>query len=208
MKKLISIFAIIACITSLAVAEAYVTEKDSQDFRIELGLTGYANSNIFGSGVGLDEQIKFSTFNNKVGFIIGAREDVDFLSDAYNSIIPNWTPFFGVDLWNFDLLCGINFFVIGKEDTNPLSMIQLAYNIDFIKPNMKPLSNSLSMRVGLNWYFNQFHSLVIDSSDPDKSTEEQLGDALGSVFIYLFSIIVPRVEVGVTYRLGHAFVLN
>ena len=198
MKKIISCIALLICLAGALTAEAYVEETKEQDLRIELDLTGYINSDLLANGVGVDEQFKISTFENHVGLLLGCRENVDLVI-GNDSILPffNWTPYVGIDLWNVDIICGfgLSSIIVNPENGFGVTYIHVGYNFDIIKPNSNPVSNSLSLKLGITWY----PCLPLYCSE-----ENVTGGAVAAAF----TAVCPRLEFGVTYRLGHEFILN
>lgn len=195
MKKILSLLVIFTCLSSLSFADAYITQDDTQDFRIELGITGFANSNLFNNCVGADEAIKFSTFNNKIGIIGGVREHVSFISDKNARPAFLVVPFVGVDLWNVDALVGFNLYGDSDDESNmPICLAHLGYNWHIIEPGESTINNALSLRFGATWY-------VAPILNPATNIE----DAVADFVTLLFSAIIPRLEFGVTYRLGADF---
>lgn len=200
MKKLFTCLMFITLIGSFASAEMYVEEKTTQDIRIEVDLTAFVNDNVAILGAGLDGGLKISTYNNKVGFMLGCRGVTDMIFDPLCGTV-NVIPFICVELWGVDIIGGF-FPQIDNFTDNNTFMLGLNYNFNVIEPDYEKLSSSMSIRVGASWYPSMSNIGFDYSYNPENKDIE--GALLGAG---IWSIIIPRLEVGVTYRLGKSFTL-
>lgn len=184
------ICALVVLSTGLFAAEK---ETLNENLRVSLNVSDSLSTNIISLVNTTSLGIEISTYNDNIGFIGGVmfREMTLLSDDAFRKWAINWNPFIGVKLWNTEILFG----ALpppkdsGDWDLNPY--VAVNYNFDLIPPT-NGFSNSLSLKVGLEYF--------IDIYNADDGEE-----AIGNAFVAVFSMLLPKVSVGVQYKLGNGW---
>lgn len=194
MKKLFGILAVFFILASFVSAK----ETLEENMRVEFVLGDAISTNLLSMANTTNAAVEVTTYNNNVGFILGAmfREStlVDF--EQFGKFRNfSWNPYIGIELWNNELDVGAIFYPsdASLEQTGVAPYVAYSYMFDVIKPKTG-VSNSLSIKLGAEWYPDL---LSADSGEAS--------DGLASVFIMLLSIVIPKVNVGVQYKVGYGW---
>lgn len=191
MKKIFCMLCALAVLsTGLFAAEK---ENLKENFRVSLNVSDSISSNIISLVNTTSVGVEVSTYNDNIGLIGGVmfREMTLLSDDAFRKWTINWNPFVGIELWNTEILVG---FIPQRGDSGDMDFAPYAavnYNFDLIPPT-NGFSNSLSLKVGMEYF--------IDLYDSDDSEE-----AIGNAFVAVFSMLLPKVSIGVQYKLGNGW---
>lgn len=183
-KKIIlsSLFSVVLC------GAGFSKEALDEKFRVEMNLSDFA---FFGITAGntTDFSVDLTWLNNQIGarFGIMARESW-LLGDSIQNVDFSWNPYAGITFANGCLMGGaIPYF---NNDGTVSWSPYVGFNWDFDVIPVKPgLSNSLAIRAGIDYYISN-----------QRST-----DTAGQIAGVLLSAIIPKVYVGLTYKLGKGF---
>lgn len=190
MKKLI-------CVLSLLSALLTCVFANDEKVRLDFVAADTLSSNIYTTTNTTNLGLRVGLNNNKVGILAGGMIREAFATAELPSIPTDfyWSanPYLGVELWNVEILGGV---VIGKDfECSPYA--SLCYNLDLIKPN--EVSNSrLSLKMGLEYYFDQF----VGKYGPESNSDSAVVAGLG---IDLFSVFIPKASIGLQYSIGKGF---
>lgn len=185
MNQIKKIFTV-AVVALVSFAPVFAKEDLNENLRVELNVADFG---FFGVTAGntTDIGVDITSKNNKLGGRVGVmvRESWLLGGDA-KDVTVSWNPYIGFDFFNGCIMGGAIPF--SNSDGTVSWAPYVGFNWDFdVLPVKNGLSNSMAIRVGTDWYFD-----VVKSDSAAVSV-------LGS----LFSAIVPKVYVGLTYKLGY-----
>lgn len=197
MKKIITILAALLLLCGTLSAK----EVPNENFRLEFALGDTVSTNLLTANNTTNVGVELSTYNTRVGFLAGAmfREgtpiDFEFALAEFNI-----NPYVGISLWNNELLFGLIFYPsTSAVEDNTLSVgpyISYSYLWDLL-PVKSGISNRLQLKFGLDYYADILSSTG-KSGDPTS-------DGVAAAFMAVFSLIIPKVQIGVQYKFGYGW---
>ena len=171
-------------LTFLALGFGFSDEVIEEDLRFEINLSDTVGTRLLNFSNCTDLGVDITTRNNKVGGRIGFmfRELWLKTSDRY-AFGVSFNPYLGFSFYNGCVMGGIIFFP-GIEGCAPY--VGFNWDIDLF-PIKNGFSNSLALRLGIDWY-----PAYVESDDPNTS-----------VIITVFGSVIPNLFVGGTYKFGY-----
>ncbi|MCQ2575755.1 MAG: hypothetical protein MJ162_03355 [Treponema sp.] len=192
MKKLLCIFAVVAALSTCVFAQDKV--------RIDLVAGDSISTNLYTTSNTTNLGVRIGLADNKVGILAGgmlreAFSTYDFIGAPgfTTDFYFNANPYVGIELWNFEILGGVCF--LSENEVTPYGSI--CYNFDLIKPE-GGFDDRLSLKVGLEYYVDQFQGKY----GPYKDSEYP---GLNNLGVDIISIFIPKVSVGLQYNIGIGF---
>lgn len=193
MKTTSFIRKISAAVLLAALCSTFVFAREKivldEDMRVELNVSDVIFTGLT-QGTTFDVGCDLTWKNNMVGVRLGVMARESFLISQSGGV-SNWgtqfsfNPYLGVTFAKGGCLMGGVLPIISEEGVQAAPYIGFCWDFNVI-PIKNGLSNSLAIRVGADWY-------------PDVFQNE---DGVTTGLVALFSVIIPKVYVGVTYQLG------
>lgn len=192
MKKIFLILLALTAISFYSVGQ----ESESEKVRLDIVMADTISTNLLSTTNTTNVGLRVGLNNNKIGILAGGMLREAFCTAELDKGLPidyyiNGTPYLGIELWNVELLGGVEF----NQEFAVAPYVSLGYNIDLIKPETG-FTNRLSLKLGIEYFFDAYTGAHSADSEEDNLS------GLGAVAVDLFSVIIPRAYVGLQYTLG------
>lgn len=213
MKKIITLLAAMAIMGTCAFAQEIesetapltaVTEETAaasatENVRLDILIGDTVSTNTLALVNTTNLGLRLGLKENQIGVILGGmfREGFDLADIEYGFPLDfYWSanPYIGIELWDVEILGGVAFSSVAD---GPSVYAGIFYLFELIK-QQPGFNDRLTLKAGVDYNIDMFTGKYIN----DRRTDTE---AIGTAFVDLFSMLIPKVSVGVQYSFGWGF---